>query len=286
MTPRAARELESRPLSDALGTEILGVDLARPLDEAAFRAIHGAFLEHSLLLFRDQRLTPERHAAFSRRFGDLAAHVFDQFRLPGHPEILRVSNKREKGRLVGLADAGKYWHSDLAYMKRPSLGSVLYALRVPPAGGETLFANMTRAYDTLPRAMKERLEGLTAVNRVAEGRRTSADGRIRMSKAQLARTPDVVHPVVRTHPETGRKSLYVSQSHTDRIVGMDAEEGRALVRELVAHATRPENLYAHEWRPHDTLMWDNRCTMHRVAPYDRRRRRHMHRTTIEGDVPR
>jgi len=285
VAPRTAPEIEARPLSEALGVELLGIDLARPLDETAFRAIHSAFLDRSLLLFRDQRLTPERQIAFSRRFGNLATHVFDQFLLPGHPEILRVSNKRENGQLIGLADAGKYWHSDLAYMKRPSLGSVLYALRVPPSGGDTMFANMNRAYDRLPHAMKERLESLRAVNRVAEGRRTSADGRIRMSEEQLSRTPDVVHPVVRTHPETGRRSLYVSQSHTDRIVGMEKQEGRDLVRELVAHATRPENVYTHTWRPYDVLMWDNRCTMHRVAPYDRRRRRHMHRTTIEGDVP-
>ncbi len=278
-------KIETRPLSDALGAELFDVDLARPMDEITFRAIHGAFLEHSLILFRDQHITPEQHIAFSRRFGGLATHVFDQFLLPGHPEILRVSNKREKGELIGLADAGKYWHSDLAYMKRPSLGSILYALQVPPTGGDTLFTNMTRAYDTLPQAAKGRLEGMTAVNRVAEGRRTSVDGRIRMSKAQLTKTPDVVHPVIRTHPETGRKSLYVSQSHTDRIVGMDPEEGRALIRKLVAHATRPENIYTHKWRPYDILMWDNRCTMHRVAPYDRRHRRHMHRTTIEGDTP-
>ena len=278
-------EIESRPLSDALGAELFDVDLARPMDEITFHAIHDAFLEHSLILFRDQHITPEQHIAFSRRFGGLAAHVFDQFLLPGHPEILRVSNKREEGQLIGLADAGKYWHSDLAYMKRPSLGSILYALQVPPTGGDTLFTNMTRAYDTLPQGAKGRLEGVTAVNRVAEGRRTSVDGRIRMSKAQLTKTPDVVHPVIRTHPETGRKSLYVSQSHTDRVVGMDLEEGRALIRKLVAHATRPENIYTHQWRPYDILMWDNRCTMHRVAPYDRRHRRHMHRTTIEGDTP-
>ncbi|MCE2492872.1 MAG: TauD/TfdA family dioxygenase [Alphaproteobacteria bacterium] len=278
-------EIESRPLSDALGAELFDVDLARPMDETTFRTIHGAFLEHSLILFRDQHITPEQHIAFSRRFGGLATHVFDQFLLPEHPEILRVSNKREKGELIGLADAGKYWHSDLAYMKRPSLGSILHALQVPPTGGDTLFANMTRAYDTLPQAAKGRLGGMMAVNRVAEGRRTSVDGRIRMSKAQLTKTPDVVHPVIRTHPETGCKSLYVSQSHTDRIVGMDLEEGRALIRKLVAHATRPENIYTHKWRPYDILMWDNRCTMHRVAPYDRRHRRHMHRTTIKGDTP-
>ena len=285
MALRETMDIATRPLSKALGAEILGIDLARRMDDQTFAAIHRAFLDHAIILFRDQHITPEQHIEFSRRFGDLATHVFDQFLLPGHPEILRVSNKRRNGEFIGLADAGKYWHSDLAYMKRPSLGSVLYALELPPNGGDTLFTNMTRAYDTLPSDTKTQLEGLTAVNRVAEGRRTSADGRIRMSKAQLAKTPDVVHPVIRTHPETGRKSLYVSQSHTDRIVGMDPDDSRSLLDELIAHATRADNVYAHAWRPNDVLMWDNRCTMHRVAPYDRRRRRHMHRTTIEGVEP-
>ena len=285
MALRETIDIATRPLSDALGVEIQGIDLSRPVDHATFGAIHQAFLDHALILFRDQHITPEQHIAFSRCFGGLAVHVFDQFLLPDHPEVLRVSNKRKNGEHIGLSDAGKYWHSDLAYMKQPSLGSILYALEVPPSGGDTLFTNMTRAFDTLPANMKQKLAGLSAVNRVAEGRRTSADGRIMMSKAQLAKTPDVVHPVIRTHPETGRKSLYVSQSHTDRIVGMDDDEGRTLIRELVAHATRPDNVYAHKWRPYDILMWDNRCTMHRVERYDRRRRRHMHRTTIEGDIP-
>ena len=285
MALRETIDIATRPLSDVLGAEIQGIDLSRPVDHATFGAIHQTFLDHALILFRDQHITPEQHIAFSRRFGGLAVHVFDQFLLPDHSEVLRVSNKRRNGEHIGLSDAGKYWHSDLAYMKQPSLGSILYALEVPPTGGDTLFTNMTRAYDTLPRDTQKKLAGLSAVNRVAEGRRTSADGRIMMSKAQLAKTPDVVHPVIRTHPETGRKSLYVSQSHTDRIVGMDDEEGRALIRELVAHATRPDNVYAHKWRPYDILMWDNRCTMHRVERYDRRRRRHMHRTTIEGDIP-
>ena len=285
MALREAIEISTRPLSDALGVEILGIDLSRLIDDTTFDAIHQVFLDHSLILFRDQHFTPEQHIAFSRRFGDLAVHVFDQFLLPGHPEILRVSNKRANGELIGLADAGRYWHSDLAYMKKPSLGSILYALEVPPAGGDTLFTSMTRAYDTLSDVLKARLQDLSAVNRVAEGRRTAADGRIPMSKEQLAKTPDVVHPVIRTHPETGRKSLYVSQSHTDHIIGVEEEESRILLEDLLEHATRPENVYAHKWRAYDVLMWDNRCTMHRVAPYDRRRRRHMHRTTIEGDTP-
>tara|TARA_Y100001960_G_scaffold330263_2_gene423819 strand:- start:438 stop:1274 length:837 start_codon:yes stop_codon:yes gene_type:complete len=277
--------MKIRPLSEALGAEILGIDLSRPIDEPTFKTIHLAFLDHSVILFRDQCFTPEQHIAFSRRFGNLTIHVFDQFLLPKYPEILRVTNKRKNGAFIGLADAGKYWHSDLAYMKRPSLGSILYSLEVPPKGGNTLFANMTQAYNKLTKTLKTRLEDLTAINRVAEGRRNSADGRIRMSKAQLAKTPDVIHPIVRRHPETGRKSLYISESHTDLVVGMDKNESQMLIRELIEHATQPNNIYTHHWCAHDVLMWDNRCTMHRVEAYDRRRCRYMHRTTIEGDVP-
>ena len=285
MALREALEIETRPLSDALGAEILDVDLARPMDDQTFAAIHRAFLDHAIILFRDQHITPQQHIDFSRRFGDLAVHVFDQFLLPGHPEILQVTNKRKNGEYIGLADAGKYWHSDLAYMKRPSLGSILYALQVPSEGGETLFTNQTRAYDTLPDHVKERLQGLEGVNRISEGRRSGLNGSIRLSQKQLAKIPDVVHPVFRTHPETGRKSLYISMGHTDHIIGMDKEESRTLLADLEAHAARPDNVYTHKWRANDVIMWDNRCTMHRVAPYDRRRRRHMHRTTVEGDIP-
>lgn len=285
MALRKTIDVNIRPLSEALGAEILGIDLSRPIDELTFEKIHRTLLDHSVILLRDQHFTPEQHITFSQRFGNLAIHVFDQFLLPEHPEILRVTNKRKNGAFIGLADAGKYWHSDLAYMKRPSLGSILYALEVPPIGGDTLFANMTRAYDKLSSDLKMKLESLTAVNRVAEGRRNSADGRIQMSKAQLGKTPDVIHPVVRRHPETGRKSLYVSQSHTDHIIDMNEDNGRTLIRKLVEHATQSDNIYTHRWRPRDVLMWDNRCTMHRVSPYDRRRCRYMHRTTIEGDVP-
>ena len=279
--------MEIRPLSDAVGAEVTGVDLGAPLDEATFETIHRAFLDHCLLVFRDQDLTPDQHVAFSARFGPLTEHVIDQFLLPGHPQILRVSNKKdEKGENLGLADAGRYWHSDLSYAEIPSLGSMLYSLEIPPSGkgGDTLFANLSTAYEALPDTMKVRLDGLKAVYMTSR-QRIKDETRVQLSERQAAATPAVEHPVVRTHPETGRKALYVNPGHTDHIVGMDTEKSRALLDELFAHATGETFVYRHKWRLHDLVFWDNRCLMHIADPplpgYDR----HMHRTTVEGDRP-
>lgn len=274
------------PLSKACGAEITGVDLSRPLDEATFEAIHQALLDHCVIVIRDQDLTPEQHIAFSRRFGPLTSHVLDQFLLPGHPEILRISNKtNDEGEALGLRDAGRYWHSDVSYAEKPSMGSLLYALEIPPAGrgGDTLFANMYKAYDALPEATKARIDRLKAVFMI--GRKRNRDDRVMLSEEQEDRAPDVVHPVVRTHPETGRKALFVNPAHTDRIVGMDAAESRALLDELNAHGARPDFVYRHKWRLHDLVFWDNRCLMHVADPPQPGYDRHMHRTTIEGERP-
>jgi taurine dioxygenase len=279
--------MEIRPLSDALGAEVIGLDLGAPMSDATFEEMHQAFLDHCLLVFRDQDLTPEAHVAFSARFGHLTEHVIDQFLLPGHPQILRISNKKDAaGQNVGLVDAGRYWHSDLSYAEVPSLGSMLYSLEIPPAGkgGDTLFANLRAAYEALPEAMKARLDGLEAVY-MASRKRIKDDNRIRLNEQQDEATPAVTHPVVRTHPETGRKALFVNPGHTDHIVGMDPAESRALLDELFQHATDDAFVYRHKWRLHDLVFWDNRCLMHIADPplpgYDR----HMHRTTIEGDRP-
>jgi len=274
------------PLSDACGAEITGVDLSGPLDDVSFSAIHRALLDHCVIVIRDQNLTPEAHIAFSRRFGPVTGHVLDQFLLSGHPEILRISNKTDAaGNPLGLKDAGRYWHSDVSYAEKPSMGSLLYALEIPPAGkgGDTLFANMYKAYATLPTATKARIDGLKAVFMI--GRKRNRDGRIMLSDEQESRSPDVIHPVVRTHPETGRKALFVNPAHTDSIVGMDPVESRALLDELNAHSTRPEFVYRHKWRLHDLVFWDNRCLMHIADPPEPGYDRHMHRTTVEGDRP-
>jgi len=279
--------MEIRPLSDALGAEVIGLDLGAPMSDATFETVHRAFLDHCLLVFRDQDLTPDRQVAFSARFGPLTEHVIDQFLLPGYPQILRISNKKDAaGNNVGLVDAGRYWHSDLSYAEIPSLGSMLYSLEIPPAGkgGDTLFANLRAAYEALPASTKARLDGLKAVYMTSR-QRFKEDNRIQLNERQAAATPAVTHPVVRTHPESGRKALFVNPGHTDHIVGMDPAESRALLDELFAHATDDAFVYRHKWRLHDLVFWDNRCLMHIADPplpgYDR----HMHRTTIEGDRP-
>ena len=272
-----------------LGAEISGLDLSEPLDEATFRSVEQLFHERGVVVFRGQRLTPEQHIAFSRRFGDLEIHVATQYLKPGYPEILVVSNVIEDGRQIGLADAGQYWHSDLSYIAKPSRCSLLYALEVPIRDevvlGETLFASAAHAYDTLPADLKLRLEGLVAIHRYGDRyqRQQSAGGRGALSDEQLKKVPDVRHPVVRRHPVTGRKVLFVNEGFTALIEGISSEESSALLQELCAHIVRPETLYTHRWQKGDVLMWDNCLTQHRaIRNYQLPLRRLMHRTTVAG----
>ncbi|HTH61081.1 MAG TPA: TauD/TfdA family dioxygenase [Paraburkholderia sp.] len=284
----SAQQIEIRPFDAPLGAEVVGLDLAQPLSADDFARIHRAHLDHHVLVFRDQRITPAQQIAFSRRFGPLQIHVLHQFQLSGHPEVLIVSNIVENGKPVGLGDAGHFWHSDLSYKERPSLGSMLHAQELPSEGGDTLFANMHLAWDTLPDDLKRRAEGLRAEHtylaKYAELQRRSP-WRPNLSQAQLDEVKPVVQPVVRTHPETGRKALFVSEHFTTRIVGLPQAESDALLQQLFEHSTRPEHVYRHVWRPHDLVFWDNRSLMHLAAGTPDHLRRKMYRTTIEGDVP-
>ncbi|MFT3663751.1 TauD/TfdA dioxygenase family protein [Piscinibacter sp.] len=277
-----------RRLDAPLGAELTGLDLGSALDDAAFARIHRAHLDHHVLVLRDQRITPRQQIDFSRRFGPLQIHVLHQFQLPGHPEILVVSNIVENGRPIGLGDAGHYWHSDLSYVEKPSLGSMLHAQELPSEGGDTLFANMHLAYDTLPAALKRSVEGLRAEHSYLckyEALRARSPWRPRLSDAQIAQVKPQVHPVVRTHPETGRKALFVSEHFTTRIVGLPEDESADLLARLFAHSVRPEHVYRHRWRPHDMVFWDNRCVIHLATGCPDTLRRRLNRTTIEGDRP-
>jgi taurine dioxygenase len=283
-----ASTIDIRRLDAPLGAEVIGLDLSRPLAEADFARIHRAHLDHHVLVFRDQRITPQQQIDFSRRFGPLQIHVLHQFLLRSHPEILIVSNIVENGQPIGLGDAGHYWHSDLSYKEHPSLGSMLHAQELPADGGDTLFANMHLAWDTLPAPLRRRIEGLRAEHSYLakyEELRQRSPWRPKLSDAQIAQVKPVVHPVVRTHPENGRKALFVSEHFTTRIVGVSDDESRDLLAQLFAHSVRPEHLYRHRWQPHDMVFWDNRSLMHLAAgcPDDQRRR--LNRTTIEGDLP-
>ena len=274
-----------------LGAQIIGLDLSKKLDDVTFRAIEEVLHDRGVIVFRDQRLTEEEHIAFSRRFGGLEIHVASQYLRPGYPEILIVSNIIENGRRIGLADAGQYWHSDLSYVANPSRCSLLYALEVPVRDGlvlvlgETLFASAAWAYDTLPEPMRTRLEGLTAIHHYGDRYRMqqAGGGRAALSQEQLKRVPDVRHPVIRFHPVTGRKVLFVNEGFTAFIEGMPEEESAAVLQELYRHIARPEALYQHIWRVGDLLMWDNCLTQHRaVRNYELPLRRRMHRTTVAG----
>jgi taurine dioxygenase len=274
----------------ACGAEI-AFDLARDIDDARFRDIERAFHDNIVVVFRGQQLSNERHIEFSRRFGELEIHIVEKYLLPGFPEILLISNIRdERGEHIGLADAGFTWHSDTSYRCRPSRCSLLYAKEVPQRDGQplgdTVFANTIAAYQALPESMKRHLAGLKAIHRYAARRRVADSPRPKLTQAQLEETPDIAHPIVRTHPYTGRKALYVTAGECVGIEGMPEDEAVDLIAELDAHCVRPEFLYRHKWQVGDLLMWDNTSAMHlAICDYALPERRLMHRTTVIGTVP-
>jgi len=284
--------IELNPLSDAIGVEVHGVDLSREVSDEDFADIVAAWNTHSLLLFRDQKLTPGQHVAFSARFGELVIHVLDQWRLDGHPELLIISNLREGGKPIGAYNAGRYWHTDLSYMQAPSRGSLLYAIEVPRDGdrvlGDTTFASTTAAYDALDEQTKTMIADLTATFSLEYQRaklREDGDSEegTRLTQEQLAKAPACVHHIVQKHPVTGRKLLFINEGHTVEIQGLAKDEQRALCDKLFAHCIKPEFTYRHNWREGDLLMWDNIPTQH-LATFDYAlpQRRYMLRTTLRG----
>ncbi len=272
---------EIRPITSVLGAEVGNVDLSRPLADGAFEAIRETFDRHSVLVFRDQELTPEQHIAFSRRFGPLMVHVFAEDLLEDHPEVYRLSNVVVDGVRQGRPDAGQYWHSDLTYEAKPSLGSVMYALEVPPVGGDTMFASTAHAFEQLSPVMQGMLEGLTAIHEFGHAFGPANRTSPAVAQDTLDRRPAVAHPVVRLHPGTGRKCLFVNPGFTVRIEGMSDAESELLLEFLYRHMTRPEWVLRHRWRKGDVVMWDNRALLHSgTGDYDASTPRHMHRTTI------
>jgi taurine dioxygenase len=287
-----------------LGAEISGVDLSRPLAAETFATVAQAFFANQVVVFRDQQLTPEQQIAFTRRFGELEHHVRRESCLPGYPEILVVSNIVDgEGRAIGVQDAGRFWHSDLSYKRAPSLLSALYAIEIPleraRALGDTEFASAIAAYDALPAEMKDRLQRLKNVhsyryyrtkNAEAQKKEAVSTGRVvhehTPSEQQFSSVPDVEMPVVRTHPVTGRKALFVNEAHTSHLVGLAKEEGDELLARLCRHIVSPEFIYRHQWRPGDLLVWDNCAVQHKATfDYALPQRRLMHRTTVRGSEP-
>ncbi|MDH3703400.1 MAG: TauD/TfdA family dioxygenase [Alphaproteobacteria bacterium] len=270
-----------------LGAEIRGVDLTQPVDGATFTAIENAFDEHGVIIFRNQRISPAQQVAFSGRFGEVAInHNGAKYGIEGNPEIYIISNVTENDRPIGIRRAGESWHSDMSYTKRPARATMLYAVEVPQLHGLTLgdtkFANAAAAWNALPESMKRKIEDLNAVFDF-RGRKRSRP----IDDEIVAQFPPVQHPIVRTHPRTGRKSLYVMRGDCTAIAGMETAEAEGLIAALADHIIRPEFIYRHRWRPGDFVIWDNCTVQHNaVLDYDLPLRRLMWRTTVKGDAPR
>jgi taurine dioxygenase len=268
--------------------EVVGLDLSAALDEATFARVKQAHLEHGVLVFRDQRLTPEQHITFSARFGPLQIHPMGQFNLEDAPQILLVSNDRHPdGRPVGIADAGRYWHTDMSYIKEPALGSLLYARAIPSEGGDTMFCDMTAACRDLPAEMRRKMLGLKVVHHFASrwSRESQKYGvRPAQTKEEQDRNPPVEHPMIRTHPETGEPAIYAG-GFAVKVVGVSEKESGELLDWVEKWVTQPKFIHRHRWRLHDLVFWDNRRVMHHATEYPESERRHMHRTTVKGDAP-
>ncbi|MPY73534.1 MAG: TauD/TfdA family dioxygenase [Alphaproteobacteria bacterium] len=276
------------PSGSAIGADILGADLSRGLDAATFRAIEAAFNERSVVCLRDQHLTEEQFIAFAKRFGEVEIIFLTHYAHPRYPEIMLVSNIQENGRNIGHVDAGRVWHTDMSYTATPPRATLLYAIDVPEEAGrvlgDTLFASAVAAYDGLPEAMKRRLEGLRAVHRVSGRRKKTGTGK--EDNPLRDRQPDVLHPVIRTHPVTGRKAIYVSEGECTGIVGMEDAEALPLLADLAQRIIRKDYQYRHRWRKGDVLIWDNPAVQH-IALRDYewpRHRRLMHRITVGGSA--
>ena len=276
-----------RPLSANLGAQISGVALAGDIDDRIFDAIYQAYLRFQVLLFPPQELPPERQVALGRRFGEVQIHVMNQYHADGFPELYRLSNLDEQGRPNGKhPDKGTlYWHTDGSWRRVTGQATIIYGEVVPETGGETHFADMYGAYERLDPVWKARIADLRAVHNL-DFSRTRRHGVDLMTQAQRHDSPPVEHPIVRTHPETGRRSLYISRNRMDGIVGMDRTDAHRLIDELTAHAIQPRFVYRHKWKTGDVTIWDNRCLIHRAnGDYAEGERRFMRRIIVTGDVP-
>jgi taurine dioxygenase len=268
--------IEVRKVTPVIGAEIHGVDLAQPLGNQQFKEIHDALMDNLVVFFRDQKITVEQHIAFGRRFGDPIVHPAASSTISGHPEI-RVVKSDE----TTVVATGEVWHSDLSCQPEPPMGSVLYITEVPPhGGGDTAFANMYLAYDKLSPRMKAYIEGLTAIH----------DGGHVYTQPTYDTRPDrelprAAHPIVRTHPVTGRRALFVNRGFSTQIVGLPTDESAAILEYLLRHVETPDFQCRFNWRADSIALWDNRCAQHRAIFDYHPHRRYGHRVTIRGDRP-
>lgn len=277
-----------KPLSEALGAEISGINTAE-LDDATFDKLRDVFHENLVVVVKGQDLTPAQQTEFARRFGEIQYHISPEYLMKDQPEVMILSNEKEDGKFIGLPDGGSEWHSDHSYVNQPTGYTMLQAIKVPKDGGDTEWTNMVRAYETLSDDMKSRLDGLVGIhsfNRM-KNQRLSVPVRHMNDPDYYKRSPpDSFHPIVRTHPHTGKKALYISPRFTIGIKDMEAFEAQPLLDELFAHIQNRDFIYHHRWTVGDLLMWDNRATIHLAllgVPEGQARR--MHRTTVLGEIP-
>jgi len=278
--------IDIRPLTPKLGAEVIGVDLANEIDPPLFRGVYDAFLRHQVLLFNTGELSPARQVAFARHFGEVQVHVMNQYHADGFPELYRLSNLDEHGRPNGRhPDKGTLaWHTDGSWKPITGQATIIYGEVVPDLGGETHFCDMYGGYERLDSTWKARIANLRAVHNL-DFSRTRRHGEDPMTEAQKRATPPVDHPIVRTHPETGRKCIFLGD-HAEYVLGMPYDEGRALIEELNQLAVHDDLTYEHRWQPGQLIAWDNRCLVHRATDYDpATQRRVVRRCTILGGAP-
>ena len=282
------RPIEVMPTGAALGADIRGVDLSQPLDDATFAAVHRAWLDHLVLRFRGQKLTLDQLEAFSRRFGPLDKAPITAKggpHLPDHPYVAVMSNIVKDGIPIGSLGHGEaIWHTDMSYNEATPTASLLYAVEVPDVGGNTNFANMYAACEDLPADLRRRCEGLMCKHDAS----TNSAGERRAGYEGIAdprAVPGAVHPVLRTHPETGRKALFLGRRRNAYLVGLPLDESEALLDALWAHCTQPHYVWSQSWRVGDLVMWDNRCVIHHRDAFDPNSRRLLYRTQVQGDRP-
>lgn len=276
---RPSRRFTTRSLSSALGAEIIGLDLREQFDARTVADLRDAWHENLIILLRDQTLSDDDQVRFASYFGPPAKT--HRFQHGTHPSIMLISNIREDGKLIGaLPDGEMQFHTDQCHQERPAMASMLYAIEIPSVGGNTMFANGYRAYETLPARIRARIDGARALNAYDYD-----SGATIRSARPAENAPAFVHPVVRVHPGTGRRALYVNRLMTRRIEGMEPQESEELLNFLFDHQERPEFVYEHVWRPGDLLMWDNRCALHARTDFSAAERRLMRRVTILGERP-
>lgn len=274
--------IEIKRLAHGLGAQIRGIDPTKPLDQDTIKAVRAAWLAHKAVVFPDMEMTPAQHVAFSRSFGELELHLLPSVRHQDHPEIMEVTNRIINGKPAITSKTGREWHSDGAFTTCPPTGSLLHCRELPDVGGDTWFSNMVMAYDTLSPTMKRMIEPLRVVNNLQKSKQRTRDP-LQTDDENRRLIPPVVQPMVRVHPETGLKALYLSETITTQVFGMSVEESEGLLNYLFEHSVRAPFTYRHSWSKWDLVMWDNRSTMH-LAPgdYDPSQVRRMFRTTLVG----